>query len=201
VIGATHLDAQVEKIRRIQTSHHTLMRQIFLYIETTGLRSEDGHRIIEIGCVELLNRMPTGSNKHYYINPGRDSDEDAIRVHGLSNEFLCEKPKFDEIADDFLSYCAGAEIFIHNAPFELSFIKKELKRLGKPAFKKGVASITDTLVIAKAIFPGQRNSLTALCLRLEIDNSSESLHGALRQADLNARIYIQLKQQKVGINL
>ncbi len=133
--GATHLGAQAEKIRRIQRSHNTLMRQIFPYIETTCLKAETGHRIIEMGCVELLNRIPTGRNKHYYYNPVRDSGDDVLRVHSRSSEFLYDKSRFDEIADDFLACCDGEEIFILNAPFDLSFIKKKFKRLGKPAYK------------------------------------------------------------------
>lgn len=172
------------------------MRQIFIHTESTGLLAEHGDRILEIGCIELINLKPSGNNKHYYINPGCDSDEDALRVHGLSTEFLRDKPGFDEIADDFVGYCACAEIYIHNVPFDLSFLNKELERLGRPAFITGVACITDTLVIAKNNFPGQRNSLEALCLRLGVDNARDSLLGALGQAELTARIYIQLIQQK-----
>jgi DNA polymerase III subunit epsilon len=168
------------------------MRQIFLDTETTGLSAANGDRIIEIGCVELVNRKLTSNNKHFYLNPGRDSHEDALKVHGISNEFLKDKPKFSEIAEELLAYCAGAEIIIHNAPFDLSFLNKELELIGKPIFKGGVASVTDTLVMAKELYPGKRNSLDALCDRLGVDNSGRTLHGALLDAELLADVYINL---------
>ena len=168
------------------------MRQIFLDTETTGLSAANGDRVIEIGCVELINRKLTRNNKHFYLNPGRDSHEDAMKVHGISNEFLKDKPKFAEMADDFLDYCAGAEIIIHNAPFDLSFLNKELELIGKPSFKGFVASVTDTLVMAKEMYPGKRNSLDSLCDRLGVDNSGRTLHGALLDAELLADVYINL---------
>jgi DNA polymerase III subunit epsilon len=168
------------------------MRQIFLDTETTGLSAANGDRIIEIGCVELINRKLTRNNKHFYLNPGRDSHEDALKVHGISNEFLKDKPKFAEVADELLTYCAGAEIIIHNAPFDLSFLNKELELIGKPIFKGGVASVVDTLVMAKEMYPGKRNSLDALCDRLGVDNSGRTLHGALLDAELLADVYINL---------
>jgi DNA polymerase III subunit epsilon len=168
------------------------MRQIFLDTETTGLSAANGDRVIEIGCVELINRKLTRNNKHFYLNPGRDSHEDALKVHGISNEFLKDKPKFAEVADEFLDYCAGAEIIIHNAPFDLSFLNKELELIGKPSFKGFVASVTDTLVMAKEMYPGKRNSLDALCDRLGVDNSGRTLHGALLDAELLADMYINL---------
>jgi DNA polymerase III subunit epsilon len=168
------------------------MRQIFLDTETTGLSAANGDRIIEIGCVELINRKLTRNNKHFYLNPGRDSHEDAMKVHGISNEFLKDKPKFAEVADELLTYCAGAEIIIHNAPFDLSFLNKELELIGKPIFKGGVASVVDTLVMAKEMYPGKRNSLDALCDRLGVDNSGRTLHGALLDAELLADVYINL---------
>ena len=168
------------------------MREVVLDTETTGLDPNDGHRIIEIGCVELINRKLTRNNKHYYLNPERDSHEDALKVHGISNEFLKDKPKFAEVADELLTYCAGAEIIIHNAPFDLSFLNKELELIGKPIFKGGVASVVDTLVMAKEIYPGKRNSLDALCDRLGVDNSGRTLHGALLDAELLADVYISL---------
>ena len=168
------------------------MRQIFLDTETTGLSAANGDRVIEIGCVELINRKLTRNNKHFYLNPGRDNHEDAMKVHGISNEFLKDKPKFAEVADDFLDYCAGAEIIIHNAPFDLSFLNKELELIGKPSFKGFVASVTDTLVMAKEMYPGKRNSLDALCDRLGVDNSGRTLHGALLDAELLADMYINL---------
>jgi DNA polymerase III subunit epsilon len=168
------------------------MRQIFLDTETTGLSAANGDRIIEIGCVELINRKLTRNNKHFYLNPGRDSHEDALKVHGISNEFLKDKPKFAEVADELLTYCADAEIIIHNAPFDLSFLNKELELIGKPVFKGGVASVVDTLVMAKEMYPGKRNSLDALCDRLGVDNSGRTLHGALLDAELLADVYINL---------
>ena len=168
------------------------MRQIFLDTETTGLSAANGDRVIEIGCIELINRKLTRNNKHFYLNPGRDSHEDAMKVHGISNEFLKDKPKFAEVADDFLDYCAGAEIIIHNAPFDLSFLNKELELIGKPSFKGFVASVTDTLVMAKEMYPGKRNSLDSLCDRLGVDNSGRTLHGALLDAELLADVYINL---------
>jgi DNA polymerase III subunit epsilon len=168
------------------------MRQIFLDTETTGLSAANGDRIIEIGCVELINRKLTRNNKHFYLNPERDSHEDALKVHGISNEFLKDKPKFAEVAEELITYCADAEIIIHNAPFDLSFLNKELELIGKPIFKSGVASVVDTLVMAKEMYPGKRNSLDALCDRLGVDNSGRTLHGALLDAELLADVYINL---------
>jgi len=166
------------------------MRQVFLDTETTGLSAENGDRIIEIGCVELVNRKLTGHNLHFYLNPERDSHEDALKVHGISNEFLRDKPKFAEVADEILRYLAGAEVIIHNAPFDIGFLNKELERLGKPVFSEHVAGIRDTLVMAKELYPGKRNSLDALCDRLGVDNSDRTLHGALLDAELLADVYI-----------
>ena len=166
------------------------MRQIFLDTETTGLSADNGDRIIEIGCVELVHRKLTGNNLHFYINPERDSHEDALRVHGISNEFLRDKPKFAEVADEILTYLAGAELIIHNAPFDIGFLDKELERLGKPGLLTHVAGVRDTLVMAKALYPGKRNSLDALCDRLGVDNSDRTLHGALLDAELLADVYI-----------
>ncbi len=168
------------------------MRQIFLDTETTGLSAANGDRVIEIGCVELINRKLTRNNKHFYLNPERESHEDALKVHGISNEFLKDKPKFADVADEFLSFCADAEIIIHNAPFDLSFLNKELELIGKPSFKGFVASVTDTLVMAKEMYPGKRNSLDSLCDRLGVDNSGRTLHGALLDAELLADVYINL---------
>jgi DNA polymerase III subunit epsilon len=146
------------------------MRQIVLDTETTGLSAEGGDRVIEIGCVELLHRKLTGNNLHFYLNPERDSHEEALKVHGISNEFLRDKPKFKAIANELMNYLQGAEVIIHNAPFDVGFLNKELELIGKPAFKQWVASVTDTLTMAKEMFPGKRNSLDALCDRLEVDN-------------------------------
>lgn len=169
-----------------------MTRQIVLDTETTGLSAEGGDRIIEIGCVELLGRKLTGNNLHHYINPERDSHEDALRVHGISNDFLRDKPKFDAIVDEFLAYVKGAEIIIHNAAFDLGFLDKELERLGRPAFRSFVSEVTDTLAMAKVLYPGKRNSLDALCARLDVDNSGRVLHGALLDAELLADVYIHL---------
>lgn len=168
------------------------MRQIVLDTETTGLSAENGDRIIEIGCVELLQRKLTGNNLHFYVNPERDSHEDALKVHGISNEFLRDKPKFAQIADAVLDYLQDAELIIHNAPFDISFLNKELDRLGRPPLKAHVSGVIDTLVMAKEMFPGKRNGLDALCDRLGVDNSGRTLHGALLDAELLADVYINM---------
>lgn len=168
------------------------MRQIVLDTETTGLSAENGDRIIEIGCVELVRRKLTGNNKHFYLNPGRDSHEDALKVHGISNEFLKDKPKFAAVVDELLEYLQDAEIIIHNAPFDVSFLNKELELIGRPSIRHCVAKVTDSLMMAKEMFPGKRNSLNALCDRLEVDNSGRTLHGALLDAELLADVYINL---------
>jgi DNA polymerase-3 subunit epsilon len=168
------------------------MRQIVLDTETTGLSAENGDRIIEIGCVELVARKLTGNNLHFYLNPGRDSHEDAMKVHGISNEFLRDKPKFSAVADELLAYLADAEVIIHNAPFDVSFLNKELSLIGKPPLKACVAKVVDSLMMAKELFPGKRNSLDALCDRLEVDNAGRTLHGALLDAELLADVYINL---------
>ena len=169
-----------------------MTRQIVLDTETTGLSAENGDRIIEIGCVELLSRKLTGNNLHFYLNPERDSHEDALKVHGISNEFLRDKPKFAEVADELLDYLQGAEIIIHNAAFDVGFLNKELELIDKPAFASFVDSVTDTLRMAKEMYPGKRNSLDALCDRLGVDNSGRTLHGALLDAELLADVYINL---------
>lgn len=171
------------------------MRQIVLDTETTGFyanHSDNPDRMVEIGCVELVNRKLTGNNLHFYLNPGRDSDEGALRVHGLTTQFLSDKPRFEEIAQQLVDYVAGAEIIIHNAPFDLSFLDMELGRTGRKPFKTCVAGVLDTLVMAKEMFPGKRNSLDALCDRLEVDNSGRTLHGALLDAELLADVYINM---------
>ncbi|MEY3793984.1 MAG: putative polymerase epsilon subunit [Pseudomonadota bacterium] len=168
------------------------MRQIFLDTETTGLSPENGDRIVEIGCVELLNRKLTGNNLHFYLNPERDSHEDALKVHGISNEFLKDKPKFGEVADELLEYLQGADLLIHNAPFDVGFINKELELQKRAPLKTYVNSVADTLAMAKDLFPGKRNSLDALCDRLGVDNSNRTLHGALLDAELLADVYIYM---------
>ena len=168
------------------------MRQIVLDTETTGLSADGGDRIIEIGCVELLNRKLTGNNLHFYLNPERDSHEDALKVHGISNEFLRDKPKFAEVAAEILDYLRDAQIIIHNAAFDVGFLNKELERVGQSAFHTHVQGVIDTLTMAKEMFPGKRNSLDALCDRLGVDNSGRTLHGALLDAELLADVYINL---------
>ncbi|MBN9409162.1 MAG: DNA polymerase III subunit epsilon [Burkholderiales bacterium] len=169
-----------------------MSRLIVLDTETTGLSAATGDRIIEIGCVELVARKLTGNNRHFYVNPERDSHEDALKVHGISNEFLRDKPKFAEIADDLMEYLRGAEIIIHNAPFDVGFLNKELELLGREGFHTIAASVTDTLVMAKELWPGKRNSLDSLCDRLGVDNSGRTLHGALLDAELLADVYINM---------
>ncbi|WP_295641763.1 DNA polymerase III subunit epsilon [uncultured Methylibium sp.] len=169
-----------------------MTRQVFLDTETTGLSPESGDRIIEIGCVEMLNRRLTGENRHFYLNPERRSHEDAVKIHGLTDEFLADKPKFAVVADDLMAYLAGAEIIIHNAAFDVGFLDAELRRLGRPPFALQVGRVTDSLTMAREMFPGKSNSLDALCKRLEVDNSNRTLHGALLDAGLLAEVYIRM---------
>ena len=169
-----------------------MSRLIVLDTETTGLSPENGDRVIELGCVELYNRKLTGNNLHFYLNPGRDSHEEALKVHGISNEFLRDKPKFTEVALEVIEYLRGAELIIHNAAFDVGFLNKELELAGHPPLASFVGDVTDTLAMAKAMFPGKRNSLDALCSRLEVDNSNRTLHGALLDAELLADVYINL---------
>ena len=168
------------------------MRQVFFDTETTGLEADKGDRIIEIGCVEMVNRQLTGNNLHLYINPERASHEDALRVHGLTEEFLSDKPKFAEIVDPLLAFLAGAELVIHNAPFDIGFVNAELRRLKRGVLTDHVGSVRDTLLMARDLFPGKANSLDALCRRLEVDNTKRVLHGALLDAELLADVYIRL---------
>ncbi|XVJ69990.1 MAG: DNA polymerase III subunit epsilon [Rhizobacter sp.] len=168
------------------------MRQIFLDTETTGLSPEAGDRVIEIGCVEMVNRRLTDNNLHFYLNPQRSSHEDALRVHGLTDEFLADKPLFAQVAHDLLQYLQGAEIIIHNASFDVGFLNEELKRLGRPKFPTFVSTVTDSLTLAREMFPGKSNSLDALCRRLEVDNTNRTLHGALLDAGLLAEVYIRM---------
>ena len=179
-------------MRAAPSSGARMSRQIVFDTETTGLSAENGDRIVEIGCVELVNRKLTGNHLHLYINPERDSHEDALRVHGLTTAFLRDKPKFAEVADQILDFMQGAEIIIHNAAFDVGFINKELELLGRPPFTTYVSGIIDTLAMAKEMFPGKRNSLDALCDRLDVDNSGRTLHGALLDAELLAEVYINL---------
>ena len=168
------------------------MRQIFLDTETTGLSAETGDRLIEIGCLEMVNRRLTGNHLHLYVNPERASSEDAFKVHGISDAFLADKPRFAEVAEQLLAYVAGAEIIIHNAAFDVGFIDAELRRAGRGALREHVAKVTDSLLLAREMFPGKSNSLDALCRRLEVDNAHRTLHGALLDAGLLAEVYIRM---------
>lgn len=168
------------------------MRQIVLDTETTGLNPRTGDRIIEIGCVELIDRRLTGNNYHQYINPERDSEEGALVVHGLTTKFLRDKPKFIQIAADLKEYINGAEVIIHNAPFDLGFLDAEFKRLNQEAFSINIVSVIDTLVQAKKMYPGKRNSLDALCDRYGISNTHRTMHGALLDSELLAEVYLSM---------
>jgi DNA polymerase-3 subunit epsilon len=168
------------------------MRQIVLDTETTGLNPRTGDRVIEIGCVEIFNRKLTGNNFHRYINPERDSDEAALAVHGLTTEFLSDKPKFHEIAEELREFVKDAEVIIHNAPFDLGFLNHEFERLGLPPFVSHCSSVIDTLVHAKELHPGKRNSLDALCDRYGISNAHRKLHGALLDSELLADVYLAM---------
>jgi DNA polymerase-3 subunit epsilon len=168
------------------------MRQIVLDTETTGLDHTLGHRIIEVAAVELVSRRVTDNRFHYYLNPERESDAGALQVHGLTTEFLQDKRKFRDIADEFLEFVRGAELIIHNAPFDVAFLNTELATAGFDPIEACCASITDTLRLAKDLHPGKRNGLDALCERYQVDNSSRTLHGALLDAQLLAEVYLAM---------
>lgn len=168
------------------------MRQIFLDTETTGLYPEQGHRVIEIAAIETVNRRPTGNHFHQYLNPEREIDAAAQEVHGITLEFLQDKPLFESIADDFIQFVKDSELIIHNAPFDVGFLNSELGRLGLQPVATFCDKITDTLKMAKDARPGQRNNLDALCRHFEIDNSRRTLHGALLDAELLAEVYMAL---------
>lgn len=168
------------------------MRQIVLDTETTGLNAATGDRLIEIGCVELVNRRLTGRHLHYYVHPERDIDEGAIAVHGITLEFLADKPKFGEIVHHVREFVEGAELIIHNAAFDLGFLDMEFQLLGLPPFRQHVGNVIDTLREARQMFPGKRNSLDALCDRLGISNAHRTLHGALLDAELLAEVYLAM---------
>lgn len=177
------------------------MRQIVLDTETTGLNPRTGDRVIEIGCVELRNRMLTGNNFHRYINPERDSEEGALAVHGITTEFLRDKPKFAEIAAELRDYIQGAEVIIHNAPFDLGFLNNEFKLLGLPTFTEHCSSVIDTLVNAKEMRPGKRNSLDALCDHYGVSNAHRKLHGALLDAELLADVYLSMTRGQNSLSM
>lgn len=178
------------------------MRQIVLDTETTGLETSQDHRIIEIGCVELVNRKLTGKHYHQYINPQRNVDEGALQVHGISDEFLADKPLFENIIDDFLAFLGDAELVIHNAPFDVGFIDHELSKLPKhPKSITDLCHVVDTLALARNKHPGQRNNLDALCKRYAVDNSQRDLHGALLDAEILADVYLVMTGGQVNLNI
>lgn len=168
----------------------SLIREIILDTETTGLDPFDGHRIVEIGALEMKNKVVTGKKFHFYINPERDMPTEAYRIHGISGEFLKTKPLFSEIVEDFLNFIDGARLVIHNAPFDIKFLNHELSRIHKPSLE--LAHAIDTLIMARKMFPGMRANLDALCKRFKIDNSGRQLHGALKDAALLADVYVEL---------
>ncbi|MFC7295726.1 DNA polymerase III subunit epsilon [Marinobacter aromaticivorans] len=177
------------------------MRQIVLDTETTGIDPAEGHRIIEIGCVEMVERQLTGRNYHVYINPEREVEAEAITIHGITNEFLADKPKFAEIADEFFEFIKGAELVIHNAAFDVGFMDSEFARL-KPVRKTADhCGVVDSLAIARAKHPGQKNNLDALCKRYGVDNSNRELHGALLDAEILADVYLLLTGGQTALSL
>ncbi len=179
-----------------------IKRQVVLDTETTGLSTADDHRIIEIGCVELVNRRLTGKTFHQYINPEREIDSGAIEVHGITNESLADKPKFVEIVDDFMQFIEGAELVIHNAAFDVGFLDHELTKLPDEARRiKESCTILDTLKLARDKHPGQKNNLDALCRRYEVDNSNRELHGALLDAEILADVYLAMTGGQVSMSL
>lgn len=168
------------------------MRQIFLDTETTGLNPETGDRIVEIGCIEMVSRRLTGRHLHLYLNPERPGSEEATRIHGLTDAFLADKPKFREVAAEFIEFVRGAELIIHNAAFDVGFLNAELRRVQQPKVAELAGGILDTLVMAREQYPGKANSLDALCRRLEVDNTNRTFHGALLDAGLLAEVYIRM---------
>ena len=166
------------------------MREIVLDTETTGLDPLQGHRVVEIGCLELVNHMPTGHSFHVYLNPDRDMPVGAFQVHGLSEAFLADKPRFPEVADDFLAFIDDGALIAHNASFDMAFLNAELQRAGRPLIPGD--RVIDTLALARRKFPGANNGLDALCRRFNVDNSSRTLHGALLDAELLAEVYLEL---------
>ncbi len=178
------------------------MRQVVLDTETTGLEPKQGHRVIEIGAVELIDRQATGRRFHTYINPERDIEQGALEVHGITEEFLRDKPRFAEIADELIAFVDGAELVIHNAPFDIGFIDNELSLAGHHhASITEVSTVLDTLELAKDLHPGQRNNLDALCKRYEVDNTSRTLHGALLDAEILADVFLAMTGGQVDLGL
>ena len=178
------------------------MRQIVLDTETTGIDTKLGNRIIEIGCVEVIDRKVTGKRYHQYINPQRDSEEGALEVHGITTAFLADKPLFADVVDDFLNFIRGAELVIHNAPFDVGFINHELNQLNQQNNHiANICTVLDTLVLAKKMHPGQKNNLDALCKRYDIDNSQRDLHGALLDAEILAETYLAMTGGQTMLSL
>lgn len=178
------------------------MRQIILDTETTGLEPSEGHRIIEIGCVELINRKFTGATYHQYLQPDREIDDGAIEVHGITNEMLADKPRFADIAEEFVTFIRGAELVIHNAPFDVGFLNHELKLLNNGHARiDEMCGVVDTLVMARQLHPGQKNNLDALCKRYSIDNSHRELHGALLDAEILAELYLTMTGGQTTLSL
>ncbi len=178
------------------------MRQIILDTETTGLEPSQGHRIIEIGCVEQIDRRLTGNNFHQYLQPDREIDAGAVEVHGITNEFLADKPRFVDCVQEFIDYVRGAELIIHNAPFDVGFINHELAMVGAEWGRiEDYCTVTDTLAMARKMHPGQRNTLDALCKRYDIDNSHRELHGALLDAEILADVYLRMTGGQATLSL
>jgi DNA polymerase-3 subunit epsilon len=178
------------------------MRQIVLDTETTGLDPNEGHRVIELGCVELVERRPTGNDYHIYLNPERSIDDGALEVHGITREFLADKPRFSDVAVEVLDYLSGAELIIHNAPFDLGFLNSEFGKANETFTRiEKHCSVIDTLVLARELHPGQRNSLDALCSRYAVDNTSRTLHGALLDARILADVYLAMTGGQASFDL
>ncbi|UAA37232.1 DNA polymerase III subunit epsilon [Paraneptunicella aestuarii] len=179
------------------------MRQVVLDTETTGIDPLQGHRIIEIGCVEVINRRLTGNHYHQYINPQREVEQEAIEVHGITNQFLADKPIFDDVVQGFVDFISGAQLVIHNAPFDVGFMNHEFKKSRKSPVKTTdeICTVLDTLVLARTMHPGQKNNLDALCKRYGVDNSQRELHGALLDAEILADVYLMMTGGQTSLNL
>ncbi len=177
------------------------VRQIVLDTETTGLEVTQGHRVIEIGCLELVHRRPTGRTFHHYLRPDRAVEAGALAVHGITNEFLAGQPRFEDVAVSFLEFVAGAELIIHNAPFDVGFLDMELGRLAEPTAVASHCQVLDTLLLARRLHPGQRNSLDALCKRYSVDNSRRDLHGALLDARILTDVYLSMTGGQAALKL
>ena len=178
------------------------MRQVVLDTETTGINPAEGHRIIEIGCVELVDRKPTGNHYHVYINPAREVEQEAIEIHGITNDFLTDKPIFAQIVDDFLAFIKDAQLVIHNAPFDVGHMDAEFARLQSGyGMTQDYCGVLDSLALAREMRPGQRNSLDALCKAYDVDNSARDLHGALLDAEILADVYLAMTGGQTDLNL